>query len=177
MRPWLTLIAAVNPAAVARSMWPRERLWTMVLAATSAAVIAVVGAWASGPVLDAIDVSAPTFHVATALVIGIAGARAVAVGAPHFAADERPNGRWRVLLPVLFPALVTPQLLFASISIGASDGVGPATTGAITALALATIAAVVEKQWAIGWDAAVRFLGAASIALALALAVDGVKAI
>ena len=82
-----------------------------------------------------------------------------------------------MLQPLLFPLLVTPQLVTATISVGATDGVGLGAAGAITALALAAVAAVVTKQRAAVWDAAMRFLGAAAIALALALAVDGVKTI
>lgn len=177
MRPWLILVAAANPAAVAVSLWPRELPRTIVAAAAIAAVVVVAGASISGQLLDTLDVSPPTFQIAAAIVVGIAGARVLMAGAASVG-GARPLAGWgRVLEPLLFPLLVTPQLVTATISVGATDGVGPAAAGAITALALAALAAVFAKRRAAVWDAAMRFLGAVAIVVAVALAVDGVKSI
>jgi len=60
--------------------------------------------------------------------------------------------------------------------VGADDGVGVAALGAAIGLALAWVATVVRGP-ALVWSWAARILGAVGIAVALALAVDGVRSV
>lgn len=177
MRSLLALLAAVNPFAVAVGLWPRERRLAMAVAAAIAAVIAVAGAVVSGPVLDALDVTLGTFRVAAAVVLGLAGARWLIAGASSVAADGPADGWGRVGVPLLIPVLVTPQLAIVSMSVGADEGVGVVAAGATVSLALAWLATVVAKHHQVGWVAGVRLVAALAIAVALALAVDGVKTV
>ena len=177
MRSLLALLAAVNPLAVAVALWPRERRLTMAVAAAIAAAIAVAAAAVGDPVLDALDVTPGTFRVAAAVVLGLAGARWLIAGASVVAADGPAGGWGRVGVPLLIPVLVTPQLVMVSMSVGADEGVGVVAAGAAASLALAWLATVVAKHHQVGWVAGVRLVAALAIAVALALAVDGVKTV
>jgi small neutral amino acid transporter SnatA (MarC family) len=177
VRSWLPLLAALNPMAVAVALWPRERRTTMAAAAAIAWGIAVVCAAVSDPILDALDVTPGTFRVAAAVVLGIAGARWLIVGAPTVAGEGPAGGPGRVALPLLIPVLLTPQLVMVSLSVGADDGVAAVAGGAAASLALAWFATSVTKRHHVAWTAGVRMVGALAIAVALALAVDGVKTV
>lgn len=176
MRAWLLLVAVVNPAAVAVALWPRERSRTVLPAVAVAAGVGLVAAALSEPLLEGIDVSRATFQVASAVVVGLAAAYGVLVG-PRRVEDEGQLGDGRVLVPLLFPVLVTPQLMMASAWAGAEHGVVIAAAGLLSGLALAGAAALVAPRWKVLWNVAARFVSALAILLALALAVDGVKTI
>jgi small neutral amino acid transporter SnatA (MarC family) len=178
MRDWLLLVVVVNPAAVAIALWPRERPAAMGTAAGIAAALGLIAAGASGPLLDLLDVSRSTFQVATAVVVGLAGAKGLLVGPRRVTDEGPPPGRGgRVVIPLLFPVLVTPSLVTASVSVGAERGVVLAAVGLLSGLALAVMAAVAPPRWEVLWRVAARFLSAGAVALALALAVDGVTTI
>ena len=90
--------------------------------------------------------------------------------------EEREAKRWSALLvPVLIPTLFTPQLVAASIAVGADEGVLPVTLGAIVALVLAGAAAVLVARGHPGvWSVGVRLVG---LVVALGMVVDGVKSV
>ena len=171
------MLAAVNPAAVALATWPRER-GSVVATATGITWALVLGAAAvSEPVLDALDVSAATFRIATGVVVGLAGARWLVLGASPVDVDT-PRGSWRrVGVPLLIPALVSPPLAMVAISTGADDGTLVAAWTAAIALVLAGVAATIAKERRLGWLVGVRSLGALGILVAFALVVDGVKSV
>lgn len=177
MRSLLALFAAVNPLAVAAALWPRERRLTMAAAAAIAFAVAVVCAGVSDPILDALDVTLGTFRVAAAVVLGLAGARWLIAGAPTVAADGPSGGPGRVAVPLLIPVLLTPQLVMVSVSVGADEGVTVVAAGAAVSLALAWVAVVVSKRHRAGWTAGLRLVAALGIAVALGLAVDGVRTV
>jgi small neutral amino acid transporter SnatA (MarC family) len=171
------MLAAVNPAAVAVVLWPRERGPIGAVAAAVTLVLVAVAAAVSGPLLDALDVSAATFRVATGVVVGLAGAWRLVFGARPVDVDT-PAGSWRrVAVPGVIPALVTPQLTMAAISTGADDGTLTATWTAAVALALAWAALTVRKRRQLGWLVGTRFIGALGVLAAFALVVDGVKSV
>jgi small neutral amino acid transporter SnatA (MarC family) len=171
----LALLAAVNPLAVAVALWPRERRLLIAVAAAIALAVAVVCAAVSDPILDALDVTLGTFRVAAAVVLGLAGARWLVVGAPTVGADGPAAGPGRVVVPLLIPVLITPQLVMVSVSVGADEGVVLVAVGAAVSLALAWIAAIAPKRHRGGWTAGVRLVAALAVAAAVGLAVDGVR--
>jgi small neutral amino acid transporter SnatA (MarC family) len=177
VRGLLTVLAAVNPPAVAVALWPRERRALLAIACAFTAAAAIVAAGVSGPILDALDVTLGTFRVAAAVVIGLVGARWLVAGAPVLSGEGPAAAPGRVGVPLLFPVLVTPQLAMASISVGADDGVVIVAAGVVVSLALAWVAAVAPKRRRVAWDAGVRLVAALAVAVALALAVDGVKTV
>jgi len=177
VRSFLALLAAVNPMAVAVALWPRERGMRMALAAAIGVAVAVVAAAASEPALDALDVTPGTFRVATAVVLGITGARWLIFSTPSTAADGPASGWARVAVPLLVPVIITPQLVMVSLSVGVDDGVVVVAIAAAAGLVLAWFATLATKRHQVAWNAGVRFVGALAVTVALALAVDGVKTI
>lgn len=171
------MLAAVNPAAVALALWPRERAAAVATAAAVTWGLVLGAAGFSEPLLDALDVSAATFRIATGVVVGLAGARWLVFGASPVDVDTRPGTWKRIGVPLLIPALVSPQLAMVAISTGADDGMLVAASTAAPALLLAWIAATVTKRRRLGWLVAARFLGALGILVAFALVVDGVKSV
>jgi small neutral amino acid transporter SnatA (MarC family) len=177
VRSLLALFTAVNPFAVAVALWPRERRSLMAAAAAIACVCAIGSAAVSRPVLDGLDVTPGTFRVAAAVVLGIAGARWLVAGAPSVAAEGPSAGAGRVAVPLLFPVLVTPQLAIVSMSTGADHGTAVVVAGAAASLVVAWVATIATKRHPGGWTAGARLVAALAVAVALALAVDGVQTV
>ena len=171
------MLAAVNPAAVALVLWPRERMAAVAIAVAVTWGLVLAAAGFSEPLLDLLDVSGATFRIATGVVVGLAGARWLVFGASPVDVDTAPGTWQRIGVPLLIPALVTPQLAMVAISTGADDGTIVAAATAAPALLLAGIAATVVKRRRVGWLVAVRSLGALGILVAFALVVDGVKSV
>jgi small neutral amino acid transporter SnatA (MarC family) len=177
VRSLLAVLAAVNPAAVALLLWPRERGAVAAVAAGIVWGVVLAAAAASGVVLDMLDVSDATFRIAAGVVLGLAGARWLVFGASAVDVDT-PVGSWRrVGVPLLIPTLVTPQLAMVAISTGADDGVLAATWTSAIALVPAWLAATMSKRRRLGWVVGSRFVGALGVAVAFALVVDGVKSV
>jgi small neutral amino acid transporter SnatA (MarC family) len=180
VRSLVAFLVAVNPPIVAAGLGGSvgHRRRTIAFAAAVAAFVAVVAAAASRSVLDILDVTAPTFRVATGVVLGVASARWLVVGARPLPDEERVDEGWRgVLVPLVIPLLLTPQLVTVSVSVGTDDGVVTAALGAAAALTAASLSACVRGIRPILWSASARFIAMAGIAVALALAVDGVKSV
>jgi small neutral amino acid transporter SnatA (MarC family) len=176
VRTIVTLLVAANPPAVAAALRGAQPRREMAVAAAIAAALAGTAALLSGPALDALDVSPASFQVAAAVVLGVAGVRWLVVG-PWRLPDGMAVGGWRdVAVPLLFPVLVTPQVVVVSTSLGADHGVGPVVVGAAAASALVWAAAVARARPLL-WSAASRFVGMGAVVLALALATDGIKTV
>lgn len=178
MRTFLALLAAVNPPALAASLRGRERVPVMATAAAAGAVLAAGLGGLSAPLLDALDVGPATFRVAAAVVLGVTSVQRVVVvmgGAPD---GGTAGGRWgRVAVPLLVPLLFTPQLAMVSISAGADHGMLAVTAAAAAVMALGGVAATLPAGSAPVWAAGARFVAAAGVLVALALAVDGIRTI
>jgi small neutral amino acid transporter SnatA (MarC family) len=171
------MLAAVNPLATTLLLWPRERASVVAVAVGIAWALVLAGAAASEFLLDLLDVSEATFRIAAGVVLGLAGARWLLVGVSATDVDT-PPGTWRrVGVPLLIPALITPQLAMVAISVGADDGVLVAAGTSALALALAWGAMTLGKRRRLGWAVGARFVGALGIAVAFSLVVDGVKSV
>ena len=180
MRALAVLLVAVNPPAVAAALRGAQARAAMAVAAAIAAVVAGVAALLSGPALDALDVTPATFQVAAAVVLGVAGVRWLVVGPwqlPDDVAVDLAVGGWRrVVIPLVVPVLVTPQVVVVSASLGADHGAGTVVVGAVTAMAAAWAAAVVRPRPLL-WPISSRFVGLGAVVLALALASDGIRTV
>jgi small neutral amino acid transporter SnatA (MarC family) len=179
---WLwavALIATFNPLFVVLALPRREaRKERATLAAVGGAVgalIVLVAALLSGPLLDAFDVSRAAARVA----IGIVGAGAglVRMFRRLPSAQPAPGDLSAAVVPVAIPYVATPALILLGLSAGADLGV------AFVALALAIAVAmlVVKAMWLdasgragqlVGWAA--RLLGAVAVATSVLLVIDGV---
>ncbi len=163
-------LVAVNPAAVAATV-PRSALFRApanIAFVTTAVTVAVLAA-CSGPLLDWLDVSAPTFEVAAGVVLGLAAIRWVVLGANPIAPGEK--------VPIL-TILLSPQLVAVAITAGTEVGAPIACLAAGVALLTAGVAVLAQERLAMAvWSWAARLVGVAGIAMALALVVDGVKTV
>jgi small neutral amino acid transporter SnatA (MarC family) len=175
MRALLTVLVAVNPPAIATALPGRRRRDVMAVAAALATTVTVGVAALSAPMLDALDVTPATFRVAAAVVLGVAGARWLAFG--PWRLPEIGSGTWRlVVVPLLVPVLLTPQLVAVSISVGSDHGAAVVLFGAAVAMALVWVVTTVGPATE-AWSAGARFVGMVAVVVAVALAVDGVRSV
>lgn len=183
----LILLVSVNPIAVAAERRGRidRRVLTAGLAAT--ALLAVALAATSEGFLDVLSVTAPTFRVAAGVVLLLAAARWVALGPRRFppedellsgGADRGDPSRWSgLVVPLLVPVLVSPQLVMVGIAVGADEGVIAVAVGAAVALGLSGLATLLQRGRPGLWSIGVRFTGLPAAAVAAGMIVDGVKAV
>jgi small neutral amino acid transporter SnatA (MarC family) len=175
-----TLVLATNPPR-RRAALSVDETTTVALGATLAAVALVVVAAVSGPLLDALDVSAPNARIAAGLVLAVVSLHDLVWKPPPSGAAL--PGRAAALVPVCFPVLLRPEVALVALSLGADHGVA-------AALLAATLGAAAVTGWhALGaarrerpvFTRVERGLGVVDAGLAAALAValvaDGVLAI
>jgi small neutral amino acid transporter SnatA (MarC family) len=176
---FVALLAALNPAraafAVPRSGRSRREVVGLVAAGGAIGGVAVCAVAAlGGSLLDALDVSDPSFRLAAGIVAVLAGAADFFRRPP---APEPALSGWRAaIVPVALPAVARPALLVMALGAGADRGVP------VTAAAMAT--AVVSTAIAVRWSAegprarTLRWLGvllaASLVACGAILGVDGV---
>ena len=127
MRALAAFLVAVNPAAIAAGSdgiggdaGHRHRGAALGRARALAAGL-------SEPVLDLLDVSAPTFRVAAGAVLAVAGIRWVVVGA-------RPTVQEDASALALLPLFLAPQVVAVAITVGVDDGVATVALAGAAAL-------------------------------------------
>jgi small neutral amino acid transporter SnatA (MarC family) len=182
----VAIVAAVNPSRVAETAAGLPEASRP--PAGSARGVALIGAGAAGvvyvllavvasPLLDAIDVSAPTMMVAAGLVLILAAAKDLFVGAP--APEPALDGWGAALVPVAVPASVRPQVGVAAVAIGATHGPAAVVVGSI--LTVGGVAIAVTAHASDGARRVVRWFGVVAVAVAVvagaAFAVDGVYSV
>jgi len=180
---WLwaaALVLALNPARAAFGVTRAGRSARTVVgvAAVGGAIGALAvcaAATAGGPLLEALDVSEPSFRIAAGIVAGLAGAADLFRRPPS---PEPALAGWRAaLVPVAIPVVARPTLLVLAVAAGADRGV------LVSAGAMA-IGTALLTGLAAGWPTegpggrvlrwAGRLLAAALVACGAILAVDGV---
>jgi hypothetical protein len=177
----LALVALANPGRVAlgfpaagRSR--RQRAAVAALGSTLAGAALVIVAVVSSPVLDWLQVSAPTVRIAAALVVAVTGVIDLVGRVPS--PDPGLPGLGGALVPVLIPLVLRPALALLALSAGADHGVAPVVVGAALIVAATVGAGVVvplepgPKRAMARWTMAI--LAVVVIAIAIAMAVDGV---
>lgn len=171
--------AAINPAAVAGAPKPADRpLPSTVI--TGGAIIGVailaVAALLAGRILDGLGVEPETFRVGAGVVLLISGALLVWEGAsPH---RGRWEGRGAMLFPLALPIVATPAAVACAVSYGADVGAAKTIGAAAIVAALAALALIARLgRYHAATDGVARLTGAALIAVAAGLIVDGVRAI
>jgi small neutral amino acid transporter SnatA (MarC family) len=180
---WLwaaALVLALNPAraAVAIPRAGRSRRTVVGVAAVGGVIggLAVCAAAAAGtPLLDALDVSDPSFRIAAGIVAALAGAADLFRRPPP---PEPALAGWgAALIPVAIPVVARPALLVLALGAGADRGV-LVSAGAM-AMGIALLTGLV-----VGWPTegpagrvlrwADCLLAAGLVACGVVLAVDGV---
>jgi hypothetical protein len=157
----LALVLALNPARAAFAV-PRVGV-AVAGGAIGGLLLVVAAAAASDPLLDALDVSDPSFRIAAGVVAVLAGVSDV---------FRRPPSAEPALLVVARPALIV-------LALGAGADHGPGVSAAAVALALALLAGLGfaspmdgRRGRALRWAA--RLLAAGLVACGIVLGIDGV---
>jgi small neutral amino acid transporter SnatA (MarC family) len=180
---WLwaaALVLALNPVRAAFGIpragrSPRAVVGVAAVGGAIGGLAVCAAATAGGPLLDALDVSEPSFRIAAGIVAALAG------GADLFRRPPPPEpalaGRRAALIPVAIPVVARPALLVLALGAGADRGV------LVSAGAMAMGVALLTGLTA-GWPTegpggrvvrwAVRLLAATLVACGVILTVDGV---
>jgi small neutral amino acid transporter SnatA (MarC family) len=183
---WLWLVAlaaAFNPCWVAlgvpREARPHREVVTIATLGGLGGALAVLAiSLLSGPLLDALDVSAPAFR----LGVGVVGAVAGVVTFVRRAPSPGPalDGRRAALVPVAVPLVVGPALAFLALGAHADRGVPVVAAAlALSVTVLVVVTARVRLENVAGrvvtWSA--RATAAALVVASLLLVVDGIFAV
>jgi small neutral amino acid transporter SnatA (MarC family) len=180
---WLwaaALVLALNPARAAFGVpragrSPRTVVGVAALGGAIGALAVCAVAAVGGPLLEALDVSEPSFRIAAGIVAGLAGAadlfRRPAPSEPALAG-------WRAaLIPVAVPVVARPALLVLALGAGADRGVlvsAGAMAAGIALLTALTAGCPTEGTGGRLLRWAGRLLAALLVACGVVLAVDGV---
>jgi small neutral amino acid transporter SnatA (MarC family) len=180
---WLwaaALVLALNPAraafAVPRTGRSRRTVAGVSVAGGTIGGLAVcAAALAADPLLDALDVSDPSFRIAAGIVAVVTGAADLLRRPPP--PEPALAGRRAALVPVAIPAVARPALLVAALGAGADGRVlVSAAAMAVGVAALTALAVACPTEGPGGrvlrWSG--RLLAAGLVACGVLLAVDGV---
>lgn len=168
----LLVVAAVNPVR-RRYELPEDRRQVALGSALTLSVLVALGL-AGEQLLEALDITVPTFRVAVGLVLALVAAaelfRRLSGGGPA------PDGHAGASVPVLFPVLLRPEVALVAVVVAADAGIGWLVVGLLVALA--------DVVW---WAERIRtpridralaaVLSVVAIVLAIDLIVDGVFAL
>ncbi len=165
------LLFAVNPARRALELVPRPERRIATAAGVGVVVAVAALAAVSGPLLDLLDVSPPTFRVAAGLVLAFRGLLdLVLTPTPE---PEGLSGWGEALFPVGFPVLFRPEVAVLALAVGADLGVARAGILSLVPVGLAGFAVVrwrhVRSARAVG-----VLLSAGAIVVGAALITNGV---
>jgi hypothetical protein len=176
----LALVAALNPcrAALAVPRRDRSRREAIVLAAgggIAGALLVIVLALVSVPLVDAFDVSDPALRLAVGGVAAVAGIIDLVRRAPD--PDPAYPGWWAVLVPVAVPLVARPALVLLSFGVVADRGfpiLGAALALGVVILTLLTAVTPSEGpgRRAVVWAA--HLVAAVLITAGVLLLVDGI---
>ena len=172
-------VVTVNPLRV----WPgapgrsrRRRLGYAAGGASAVLVAALATSGLSGPLLNALGISAPTARIAAGAALIVVGVRDMVVG-PGQVEPALPG--WKAaIVPVAVPHLFGPGLGVLAVSAGAD--LGSERTGVAIGIALAVTASVMAlpppkgRAGARAIRAGHALTGATAVLIGAALAVDGV---
>jgi small neutral amino acid transporter SnatA (MarC family) len=181
---WLVaLVAVANSGRVAlgvprRDRSPRDIAAVAAIGGAAGGLLVYLVSLASGPLLDAFDVSAPAFRIAAGAVGAIAGAVALVRPAPS--PEPALSGRGAALVPVAVPLVAGPALVVLALSAHADRGAG--VVALALAIAVGLLAIVATRVGVDGVSGrtlrwATRATAAAAVVAAVLLVIDGIFAV
>jgi small neutral amino acid transporter SnatA (MarC family) len=174
------LLLALNPARAAFGVpragrSPRAVVDVAAVGGVIGGLAVCAAAAAADPLLDALDVSEPSFRVAAGIVAGITGAADMFRRPPP---PEPALAGWRAaLVPVAIPVVASPALVVLALGAGADQGVLVSAGAMATGIALSTALVAgcpIEGPGGrvLRWGG--RLLAAGLVACGVILTVDGV---
>ncbi len=172
---FVALMAAVN-APRARFALAQESPTERVVVAGVGATVALAGAGvaaAGAEVLrDAFGMSVETARIGVGVVVVLVGARDLAAGLPS--PDPALPGRGAGLVPVAFPLLLNPAVLFSVFAVSLDHSVSTAVILVLPALAMLPLLAIVRFGEGAGDGVRNRVLAGSARVMAAVLVVAGV---
>jgi small neutral amino acid transporter SnatA (MarC family) len=177
----LALLVVVNPCRTAlgfpaATRTRRQRLAVAAVGGGLAAVVVIVLAAVADPLLDALHVSPPTVRIAVALVVAVTAVIDLVGRVPP--PNPGLGGLGAAIVPVLVPLVLRPAVALLAISVAADHGMAPAVIGALLVAAGTVGAGAISplepspKRTVVRW--LMGLVAVAAIAVAIAMAVDGV---
>jgi small neutral amino acid transporter SnatA (MarC family) len=158
-----------------RALRDRPAVELALLGGAAGALLVLAASAVAPPLLDALDVSDPSFRTAAGIVAVVAGV------ADLFRRPPRPDpalpGRRAALVPVAFPLVARPALLILALGAGADRGILPSLVAmaigiTILAFLVAAEAAAGDRARGLRWIA--RLLAAGLLAGGIILVIHGV---
>jgi small neutral amino acid transporter SnatA (MarC family) len=169
----LAAIAAANPFRVASASPTPDRLRAVFVAVVVTSLAVVAAAAASGPLLDAIDVTGPSARIAAGIALAAVAAKDVFASPPE--AEPGLSG-WRAgVVPLALPVMFSPALALIAIAGGSDRGVIATGLVLFAALLVAGLAALRPPNR--GLRGLVAVVGVLGIAVAALVVLDGVYSI
>jgi small neutral amino acid transporter SnatA (MarC family) len=180
---WLwaaVLVLLLNPARAAFGVpragrSPRDVIGVAAAGGAIGGLAVCAAAAVADPLLDALDVSDPSFRTAAGIVAGLAGAIDLFRRPPS--PEPALPGRRAALVPVAIPLVARPALVVVALGAGADQGVLVSAAAIATGVAvLVGLVAAVPTEGPGGrvlWWAS-RLLAAALVAGGVLLTVDGI---
>jgi len=141
--------------------------------AVAAAVLGVVAALVATTLLDALSIEPESFWIGAGIVL--AGIGLVRIVLPVGGWEPVAEGPWSWLVPVAYPVLLRPDMVLALMAAGSHDDALWAIAGA--AVALGVVVAGLDRGRPSVWRATARLTAALQVVLAVALVIDGVRAV
>lgn len=170
----LAAFAALDPLRVVPTApaEPDVRPRAAGLAGAITLLVIATGAWVSGPLVDWLSVSGSSARIAAGVAIVLVGLRDL-LGPPLTPVPSLPGVRAGIV-PIAFPAMLTPALVFLSVAGGHERGVAVATAALLPAVVVASIAVTLGRTGPT-WARPFAAIGAGAIGALVVL--DGVYAI
>lgn len=174
----LSMVFVVNPPGVSyeaawgdrsASSWRRLVLKALATATAVWATLSLV----TGPLLEVIDLSGPTFRLATSVVVGVTGARWFVARPPVVeVADDDRSGLGHLLI-----TLLSPGPIFAAMAANADAGAvaGLASVAVAGAAVVATL--LLRRPAAPAGPAITRLVGALAIVVAVGIGIDSARTV
>lgn len=171
----LGVLLAVNPPAVALTWLPQlpERRAQAFRALAVGLVVLWAAALLSGPVLDGLNITIPTYRLAASAVLGFTGVRWMLTTKTEL---TEPVAAGVGGTAVLALALLTPAPVLVALSAGADGGVVAALVSIAVAIAVTlALTTTTPPRWLL--QALTRLLGAAALATAVATGLDAARTV
>lgn len=143
----VAFVAAVNAPRARFALDQPARTERVIIAGTGAvAALAgvVLAAVIAEPLVDGFGVSVESARIGVGVVVSLAGARDLVVAMPS--PEPALRGRGAALVPIAFPVLLNPALVFLAFAVSLDHEVAVATLLAMPALALLPLLAIAGME-------------------------------
>ncbi len=173
----VTMVLVVNGPGVSRAAAWGDRAapaWRATVATTVAAVTgALLGAGlVTGPLLEALDLSTPTFRLGAAVVIGLTGSKWFLQPTPPIEVPDTPPAATLGLTLHLPPGPV-----LAARAANGDAGWVAGVVSVLAAMATVAVALVSRPRPDPAWSWGARVLGALTIVAAVAVGIDSARTV